>query len=235
MSNYESDPSYDGDWEDKGGLVWNEFDWRKYLRESDKEIARFLSIYNSLKDQPDHLDETAHLMGWEVDDWSTAIDLDDGVDPIDAPAFDLPEDEPEFDDMEPYTLHKHPVFVVTRALHEYLRHSWEQFTLHSQQHVSSQVAWAFSGSLHRSELYAILALQSLDLGDFALTTCHLKTALAALNQSLATLQNLTHRNGKFLGMFQREMFIRIFDLREIWLRVMEDCREEVRRRNQGRR
>ena len=235
MSNYDSDPSYDGDWEDRGGLIWNEYDWRKYLKESDKEIARFLSIYNSLKDQPDHLDETAHLMGWEIDDWSTAIDLEDGQEAEETLSFDPHEEEPDFDDLEPYTLHKHPVFVVTRALHEYLRHNWEQYMTHGQQNISNQVAWAFANSLNRSEVHAILALQSLDLGDFALTTCHLKTALSALNQSLATLQNLTHRNGKFLALFQHEMNIRIFDLREIWLRVMEDCRDEVRRRNEGRR
>ncbi len=235
MSNFESDPHFDGDWEDKGGLTWNEFDWRRYLKDSDKEIARFLSIYNSLKDQPDHLDESAHLMGWEMDDWSNPVDSDD----LDSDDFDDLEDasseDIDFDDMDPYTLHKHPVFIVTRGLHEFLRHSWEHFMLHSQQHVSAQVAWSLANSLHRSESFSVLGLQALDLGDYALTICHLKTALAALNQTLSTLQNLSHRNTRFLELFQKEMYIRIFDLREVWLRVIQDCREEVRRRNSGNR
>lgn len=234
MSNFESDPHFDGDWEDRGGLTWNEFDWREYLKDSDKEIARFLSIYNGLKDEPDHLDEAARAMGWEVEDWSNPVDSGpfDDTDPLEEMAG---ADDPEFDDMEPYTLHKHPVFIVTRALHDYLRQSWEHFMLHSQPFISPQLAWSYGNSLHRSELFATLALQSLDLGDFALTTCHLKTAISALNHSLSTLQNLTHRNERFLELFRQEMYIRLFDLREVWLRVMQDCRDEVNRRNQGRR
>ena len=235
MSNFDSESHFDGDWEDKGGLTWNEQDSRRYLNENEKEIARFLSIYNSLKDQPDHLDEAAHLMGWEVEDWSNPVDGDsfdegeDFSDPAQRP------DESDFDDLEPYTLHKHPVFIVTQALHNFLRQSWEQFMLHAQPYLSPQLSWSYSNSLHRSELYSTLALQSLDLGDFALTVCHLKTALAALNQSLSTLQNLSHRHSRFLDRFQQEMYIRIFDLREIWLRVMQDCRDEVNRRNEDRR
>lgn len=234
MSNFDSESHFDGDWDDKGGITWNEQDWRHYLRDNDQEIARFLSIYNSLKDQPDHLDEAAHLMGWEVDDWSNSVDSELFDDPDD---FDTPgsrSEEPDFEDMEPYTLHKHPVFIVTRALHNYLRQSWEQFMLHAQPYLSTQLVWSYGNSLHRSELYATLALQSLDLGDYALTICHLKTAVAALNQSLSTLQNLSHRNSRYLERFQQEMYIRIFDLREVWLRVMQDCRDEVKRRNEDR-
>ena len=231
MSNFDSDPHFDGDWEDKGGLTWNEFDWREYLKDCDKEIARFLSIYNSLKDHPEHLDEAAHLMGWEVDDWSNAVDGD----AFDNDDFDELEDrsleEPEFEDMDPYTLHKHPVFIVTRALHEFLRGSWEHYMMHSQAFVTPQIAWSLGNSLHRSETFAILALQSLDLGDYALTICHLKSAMASLNQTLSALQGLIHEDSRFLQLFQQEMHIRLFDLREIWLRVMLDCRDEVGRRN----
>lgn len=236
MSNFDSDPHFDGDWEDKGGLTWNEFDWRKYLKESDQEVTRFLTIYNSIKDQPDHLDESAHLMGWEVEDWSNPVE-GDALEPegFDDDLEHRPEEEADFEDMDPYTLHKHPVFIVTRALHDFLRGNWEHYMLHSRQHVSAQEAWSLGNSLHRSETFAILALQSLDLGDYALTICHLKTALAGLNQTFSTLQNLLHRDTRFLQLFQQEMYIRLFDLREIWLRVMQDCRDEVRRRNDGRR
>lgn len=233
MSNFDSDPNFDGDWEDKGGLTWNEFDWRNYLNESDKEIARFLTIYNSLKDQPDHLDETAHLMGWEVEDWSNPVDGEgfegDDFDDLEDPSLE----DSEYEDMDPYTLHKHPVFIVTRALHEFLRGSWEHYMMHSQQHVTPQVAWSLANSLHRSESFAILALQSLDLGDYALTICHLKSAMASLNQTLSTLQGLVHEDARFLQVFRQEMYVRLFDLREIWLRVMQDCRDEVSRRNGG--
>ena len=37
---------------------------------TEKDSARFLSIYNSVKDKSNHLDKAASLMGWDGDDIS---------------------------------------------------------------------------------------------------------------------------------------------------------------------
>ena len=46
---------------------------------SDKEVARFMTAYNKVKDQDDRLDAAASLMGWHRDDWSSTdeIELDE--------------------------------------------------------------------------------------------------------------------------------------------------------------
>ena len=76
----------------------------------------------------------------------------------------------------------------------------------------------------------LLSIQALDLGDFGLSICHLKNSLSALNQSLSLLSQLKHPNLAFADGFRREAQIRLFDLRELWIRVMGDCRHECQRR-----
>jgi hypothetical protein len=213
----------EGDWEDFGeDAPWSELQWRKYLRGTDRDTARFLSVYNSVKDRPDHLDEAAALMGWNADDISLAADIaGDGPE-----AFAVDEDG----DDEPYTLHRHPVCVVTRALYRYLHQAFEHYLGHGQSGVSPSLCWRYANSLHQAEVNVLLSIQALDLGDFGLAICHLKNSLSALNHSLALLDELEHRNTAFLEAFRREIRLRLFDLRELWLRVMADCRTECQRR-----
>ena len=51
-----------------------------------------------------------------------------------------------------------------------------------------------------------------------------------MNQSLAILNDLSHNDEEFLNAFTKELRIRLFDLRELWIRVMNDCRYESQRR-----
>ncbi len=219
----------DGNWDEQSkgsddldGIGWSEFQWRKYLQGSDRDTARFLSFYNSVKDKPNHLDEVAVLMGWDAEDISLTNDLT---------TIELEEEivSPEGNGGEPYTLHRHPVYVVTRALYRYLQQSWEHYMAHDQSQLSAQFCWKYSNSLHQGEMNVLLSIQALDLGDFGLTICHLKNSLSALNQSMALINQLDHANQKFLEAFQHEIRIRLFDLRELWIRVITDCRNDARR------
>lgn len=223
-----SDPNFDhsegGDWDEfSSEPIWGEFQWRNYLNSSDRDTARFLSIYNSLKDKPNHLDEVASLMGWDAQDMSM-------TDEFTSIEVDLEEQQSSDFEGAPYTLHKHPVFVVTRSLYRYLHQSWEHFMTHSQSELSAQLSWQYANSLHQAEMNVLLSIQALDLGDFGLAICHLKNSLSALNQTLALLSELDHPNREFLDAFRHEIRIRLFDLRELWLRVMQDCRIESQRR-----
>ncbi|WP_269524924.1 hypothetical protein [Coraliomargarita parva] len=221
MSDSNFDPS-EGDWEDYSSEPnWSESQWRNYLKNSDRDTARFLSIYNSLKDKPNHLDEVAVLMGWDTDD----IAMTEDFSIVETEEMEQPDGE-----SAPYTLHRHPVFVVSRALYRYLHQSWEHFMVHSQSRMSPQVCWKYAKSLHQGEINVLLSIQAIDLGDFGLAICHLKNSLSAINETLGLLNKLTHPNTEFLEAFRHEIRIRVFDLRELWIRVMGDCRSECQRR-----
>ena len=164
-----SDPNFDhsegGSWDDSSSEpIWGEFQWRNYLKSSDRETARFLSIYNSLKDKPNHLDEVASLMGWDAEDMS----MTDEFNSIEVALDDNQLGPAENLEGAPYTLHKHPVFVVTRSLYRYLHQSWEHFMTHSQREVAPQLCWKYANSLHQAEMNVLLSIQALDLGDFGL-------------------------------------------------------------------
>ena len=221
-----SNPNFDhseGDWEEfSSEPSWGESQWRSYLQGSDKDTERFLSVYNSVKNKPNHLDEVATLMGWDVEDISLTDEF----------AF-IEEDEerPSSENSSaPYTLHRHPVFVFTRALYRYLHQSWEHYMLHSERSLTPKISWDYSNSLHQGEMNVLLSIQALDLGDYGLSICHLKNSLSALNQTLSLLDQLDHPSSPFLNGFRKEAQIRIYDLRELWIRVMGDCRHECQRR-----
>jgi len=236
-----SDPNFDhseGDWEEfSSEPYWSESQWRNYLKGSDRDTVRFLTLYNSVKHKPNHLDEVASLMGWDAEDMSMTdefsfMDSSEGDEDAQNDSDDS-DDSDDFGDANegaPYTLHRHPVFVVTRSLYRYLHQSWEHFMVHSEYAISPKLSWDYANSLHQAEMNVLLSIQALDLGDFGLSICHLKNSLSALNQTLNLLNQLTHSNAALVDGFRNEARIRIFDLRELWIRVMGDCRHECQRR-----
>lgn len=232
MSNFDYEGGPEGDWEERGELVWNEFDWQQYLKRAKEEIGRFIAFYTQLTDRADRLDIIAHKMGWDHDDWSVKEsdwdELDRGG--LHTASGEDSDAESDGDDTDPYTLHRHPVFIVTRGLYYYLKRSWELAMIRHPAGFSPDTSWRYGNSLHQGEMDSILALQALDMGDFALAVCHLKSALGAINQSLRILQSLPGGNSIKLRTLCRQSRIRLFDQREVCLRIMRDCRDEIRRR-----
>ncbi len=203
---------------------WNECQWRKYLNESDDDMKHFLSLYEKLKDKPNHFDEIASQMGWDIEDMSLTDEF-----ALDT-SEEATEDDYTEDDMEPYTPLSHPVIVITHALFSSLRQIWLNYIDKNESHVSPKICWEYANSLYQSEINVLLAVHAIDLGDFGLTICHLKNSLSTLNQTFALLERVEHPDETFLAKFHHEIRIRLFDLRELWLRVMSDCRTECNRR-----
>jgi len=230
MSGFEYDNSSDGEWEGRNEMEWNEFDWQQFLKRNDDEIHRFLTLYLKTRHQPGHLDDVARQMGWEEEDWAPAMEEVDTRDDQE----ELPEDEPsdladDVSSFEPFTLHRHPVYIVSRGIYLHLSNCWGQFVYVYPQHVSPTLALEYNKSLHQGETNAMMAVSSLDVGDFALAVCHFKNAIAAVNHSLGLLQKLPAQKIANYGMFEYESHQGLFDLRDLWLRVMRECREEARR------
>ncbi len=227
MSNYNFEGKPEGDWDDRGELTWNEFDWQQFLKRHEAEISRFNELYAQHKDHPGHIDEVAHLMGWDSDDWSvTDLPSDEEVQ---SHLDSLDPDDLHDDDTDPYTLHRHPVFVVIRGLHRVLRQLCERFADAHVDRTSPRELWNYAQALHQAESNAILAVSALDMGDYALAVCQLKFALSAINSAFAILPKLVNTESRPGRAFVRESRVRLFDLREVCLRVMNDCRDELRR------
>jgi hypothetical protein len=227
MSNFDSDGPSENEWEERGELAWNEFDWEQYLREQDQVIHRYIGFYEKLEGRADRLDEVAHHMGWDEDSWSTDAEpsADAGVETTSNPDA-ANASSPDFES-EPYTLHKNPVFIATKGIYLTLTRGWERLA-ESSDRVPQALALAFHSSLHRGEEQATLAIQALDFGDYAMAISLLKRALRELNASLALLGRETEPSRSLLA-YRENTLPRIFDLREIWLRVMNECRDELER------
>lgn len=224
MSNYNFEDSAAGDWENRGEeTFWTETDWKQFLHRQEAQISRFLALYDDYKDRANHLDEIAHEMGWDQQDWGSMED--------DEPGPYQPEEESDAEnaDTDPYTLHRHPVFTVVRALYRWIDAAWEKFQPSLSGRPAPRLIWQFSRSLHEGEFQTIMGLQSLDMGDYLLCVCQIKSSLQAINQSFTLLQEILPDEGRLNQRLGGEIRRRLFDLREINLRVMNDCREEIRR------
>ncbi len=220
MSNFDSEVP-ENEWDERGDLAWNEFDWERYLREQDEAIVRYLELYQAFKRSADRIDAVARKMGWEP------IEAEEPAEDADEAAVE--EDGPEFAETgEVYTLHKNPVFIATKAIYLSLKRDWEALAAEPGRVPPAQ-AVPFLASLHRGEEIAVQAIHALDFGDYAMAVSLFKRALSALNQSLAILGHDELQRHKAAAQFREEALPRLFDLREIWLRVIAECRGELDR------
>jgi tetratricopeptide (TPR) repeat protein len=224
MSNFDPDGPSENEWEDRGDLAWNEFDWENYLRDQDDVLHRYLAFYEQLKNHPERLDEAAHLMGWDKEAWSSESPDDDDADVAEE---DDEESDGEFQS-QPYILQKNPVFIATKAIYLSLRRAWERVAVDPEK-VPQPLALAFQTTLYRGEEQATLAIHSLDFGDYAMAISLFKRALRELNQSFSLLDEKAAEHSRALANFRQDAMHRLFDLREIWLRVMNECRQELER------
>lgn len=220
MSNFDSDGGPEGEWDERGDLAWNEFDWERYLREQDEAVHRYLKIYESCRDSTDRIDEVAEKMGWGQQVWSDEVEATDDADD---------EDDAEFgDENDVYTLHKNPIFIATKAIYLGLNRSWQALAADGAK-VPQPLALALLASLHRGEEQAVQAIHALDFGDYAMAVSLFKRALSALNGTLALVNPDPAGQHRHVQAWREDALRRLFDLREIWLRVVAECREELDR------
>lgn len=225
MSNFDFEGFSEGEWDERGDLAWNEFDWERYLRSQDDVLRRYLDLYAQMKGKTERLDRVAQLMGWDTEEW-TGNEYLDGED-------DSEGSDDDSDDLEPYTLHKHPIFIATKALYLDIQARWLDLLGVGDQNFPPAVAAAYQASLSIGESNAISAINALDMGDYAMSVCQFKRALADLNRSFHLLDRVAKNPSETTDQYRLEATCRLFDLREIWLRVMQYCREEVNRRIRG--
>jgi hypothetical protein len=215
MSNFDSDGGSESQWEDRGDLIWNEFDWERYLRHQEESVQRYLQFYNAGHGRADRIDWVAGQMGWGTADWAEEEA---------GPEVESSADGDEGDEV--YTLHQNPIYVATKAIYVSLFHSWEHIAGDPAK-VPQPVAVSFLLSLHRGEALAVEAIHALDFGDFAMAVSLFKRALVSLNASLAVVGDASIQRHRAILAWREEGLPRLFDLREIWLRVIAECRDEL--------
>jgi hypothetical protein len=220
MSNFDSDSSPDNEWDDRGDLAWNEFDWERYLREQDESIHRYLRFYQSCRHSAERIDAVAEKMGWGRGDWNEEANG--------SPADDNSGRDAAGSDDDIYTLHKNPIFIATKAISLGLKRSWESLATDSGK-VPQPLALQFLAALHRAEEQASQAIHALDFGDYAMAVSLFKRALSALNGALGLLTDEAVRRHYAVLAWRGDAMPQLFDLREIWLRVMAECRAELDR------
>jgi hypothetical protein len=220
MSEFDPDSPLENDWNDRGELVWNEFDWERYLREQDEAIQLYLARYEALRRCADRIDAVAEQMGWEQPD-SEEEDA--------APRLEEEDPTADFGEADQvYTLHKNPVFIATKAIYLGLRRPWEILASEAGK-VPAELTVSYLVSLHRGEEQASQAVHALDFGDYAMAVSLFKRALSELNHSLALLNGEAVGKHRAVTAYREEAVPRLFDLREIWLRVIHECRDELDR------
>jgi len=215
----------DGNWEDRVEPEWGEADWRRYLTAADREVFRFLNFYRRFRRFPDHLDLTAHLMGWDTAEWEPNADF--LATPV-GRLFDQIRNSQQHDATEldqPLTSHRHPVFIAGRGLIARLRALWDMLMRNqSAAREDGIFSWTYANGLNRVEMHVILGAQALDLGDLELAICHFKDTLASRNELMRLVQSRSPvRKQGFAG----EAIDILFDLREVCLRVLSECRDDI--------
>jgi len=208
-----------GDWEEPEELGWSEADWERYLVTQDELLLKYLSTYEQLPQEGDRIEQLSKLMRWP----SAQELLDD-----DAEEDEDDDEEDDEDDTEPYTVQRNPAFIASSALYLLLARSCE--LLAPPEPAALRFAVGFMGSLSRGERQTLLAVHSLDLGDFTLSVCQFKRALRELNVTMSLVTDVPSYASQSLLLARREAMARLFDLRELLLRGIRECRDEIARR-----
>lgn len=209
-----------------GELRWNESEWLKFLRRNGLDQARYLKLHQAFRDVPERLDHCAKRMGWDTGEWAPADDaaniVPEAPEPEEAPAPNAP-----------YCLHNHPVFIVTRALIGHLVRAWHYYCEKNGLGISPALAIAFSDSLRDIEHNMVMAVNGMDTRDWALGLAQMKIAHIALNNAFSSLEKLPESPSPLHDMFIIEARTCLHDLRELMLRVMNDCRFELATPREG--
>ena len=217
MTNSDSDGLFENDWEDRGELSWTEQDWQKYLGEQEGAVREYIKHYDQLSENVDRIDEVARRMDWEL--------AADTLSATEAGEIDDDEDDDSFDgEWDPYTLHRNPVYIASRALYVSLIAHWERVAAQPDR-IPPALGITLQACLYRGNEQVLQAVQALEMGDYTLAVCLFKLALRELNQTMARLSEPDVAATPLAVRYREYAMPRLFDLREIWLRVMNECRQ----------
>lgn len=220
MSNFYPENYHDGDSEDQEDVVWNELNWYQYLGRNKREIRKLVDCYKKVRNnRSSYLEELTKMMGWTsfaFFDFEEQAGEEIYVDVSHSSSQN--EEEYEVVEVEPYTIHKNPLNIFSLGLYLFIQEQCEELLI-AQKDISAINMWRLSTSMSEGQSNIIMATYAIDLGDYMLAICHLKLALKAINESLNIVSQLP------INSQGREISLALFSLREVFIKISNDCRE----------
>lgn len=215
--------NFQGDSEDQEDLVWNEFDWQRYLNKNKRDVTKLAQFYKTLKNkQVNSLEEICKFMGWAETDLFEVQDVEEEAFSEATPSFlqEESDEKAECEEMDLYTIHKHPLHILSLAIYQFIQEQCEELLVSSECTISAIELWRLSTSFMTSQSNILLAIFSIDMGDNPLAICHLKHVLGAINEAFKVLNQMPSTLSPV-----KEIVKALFTFREVLLRVINDCRE----------
>ncbi len=220
--NFDSSNDFNPEFNQNDCFNWSEKDWRKYLNNCQKEVFQFLKCYTACLHMENRLDEVAKMMGWDAG-WS---DPEEDKFILDFNPSDEQEAE-EIEAIEIYTVHTQPVLIVSNGLLLFLEAQFADLIEQENGNISPRFCWAFAISLGKLRSEVLFAANCIDAGDFNLGICHLKNALSHLNNTFEIIGHDYFKKISGYETFEEACRLRLFDLRQLWIRLIQDCRKQA--------
>ena len=141
--------------------------------------------------------------------------------------LDIDSDSYENMSQNPYTIHCHPVYIVCSGLFADIRESFLELLKRTSFPYKSSELWDFGITLSKTENEFFMAIHALDLADFLLSICHMKRVLVNLNRMLDWQARFRKKSFSGVEIWDKNTMARLFDLREVCLRLIQECRKEA--------
>ena len=208
-----SEFNYDGYNEGEGNLAWNEFDWQQYLNQNKREIHEFIALYQNAESSFNPFEA---IMYEESDTTSP---------------FEINQEESEYEIApDPYTIHRHPLFIVAKGLTIDICKSWEKLIAEKNAGVTVGIAWKFAKALQEIEYHVNGGIYAIDINEAALAIAHLKNSLSNLNEAMRVANQIGPycKEELSLGNFEN-VKMTLFNLRGAIMKILDECREHEER------
>lgn len=239
MEDFDSNYYSEGEFDDSDELCWDEYRWQLFLMKRKVELAYFKKLYHDLRNEKLTWESLMKEMGWvvelneenlsneELDPESKQlslggnavfIEITSEIVPIDGEANNYSEIEDFYD---PYTVHKHPLYVITEGIIGYIHEKYERLLRTKPQLLTGVLSWNIAKLLGHIRSEAISAFHAMDEGDYTLTVAHLKQCVAWINDFMKMLAQIQLKKSITL----KKIRYAAFDLRDVYIKAMTDCRE----------
>ena len=119
---------------------------------------------------------------------------------------------------------------MARALSLQLTQSFRRLNVDAGPQLTALEATDIMHSFWDAQHQMIMAINATDTGDLPLALVHMKRALAAINYSIGLTAGLPAAVRLSSAEAAHDLEATLFDLREVCLRVMADCRWDGRKK-----